>query len=709
MIPRGKDEGINLVSWNVHGLGHSIKRAKVFAHLNSLAADVAFLQETHIRPFEQKRLRCSWADQIFQSTFSSKARGVAIIIRKNIPFKHISTLCDPNGRYIIVTGHLHSIHVTLLNIYGPNIDDAAFFRKTFEKLPDLSNTNLIVAGDHNVILDLHLDRSASKICNPSNASTVLNNLIISTNLVDIWRLQHPTDREYSFFSNKHKSYSRIDFFLLDAKLIPNVTNTKYHNILISDHAPASITLNFKKTGQRSSWRLRPSLLADEKFCKHMSVKITEYLENNDTSDVSDSTLWETFKAVMRGHIIAYEAALKKTNKTLLDEIDSEITQLESLYRSTGNSQTLNNILNLKYEYNTILSRQVCDQLLRLRRQYFELGDKPHTLLTRQLRGQQASRAIHKIKSRSGVILTDPKLINSRFKEYYEELYRSKATGDVDNWLKDLNIPKLDDTTRESLNAELSPEEILDSIRSMQNGKSSGPDGFGVEFYKIFANQMTPILHRMFSHSMESERLPPTLYDANISLLLKQDRDETEPSSYRPVSMLNLDFKIFTKILANRLNKCIESIIHTDQTGFIPNRYSFFNVRCVMDIMYYSFDKYSKQAILCLDAEKAFDQVEWPYLTGVLEKFGLGPSFISWVRMIYFQPTASVLTNLDRSPSFPLQRGTRQGCPLSPLLFALAIEPLAISVREHVLIKPITLGGVDHKISLYADSPFCIRP
>lgn len=151
MIPRGKDEGIHLVSWNVRGLGHSIERAKVFAHLNSLAADVAFLQETHIRPSEQKRLRCSWADQIFQSTFSSKACGVAIIIRKNIPFKHISTISDLYGRYIIVTGHLQSSHVTLLNIYGPNIDDAAFFRKTFEKLHDLSNTNLIVAGNHNVI------------------------------------------------------------------------------------------------------------------------------------------------------------------------------------------------------------------------------------------------------------------------------------------------------------------------------------------------------------------------------------------------------------------------------------------------------------------------------------------------------------------------------------------------------------------------------
>lgn len=82
---------------------------------------------------------------------------------------------------------------------------------------------------------------------------------------------------------------------------------------------------------------------------------------------------------------------------------------------------------------------------------------------------------------------------------------------------------------------------------MQNGKSPGPDGFSIEFYKKFANQITPILHRMFSHSMESERLPPTLYEVNITLLLKQDRDETEPSSYRPISMLNVDFKILTKI------------------------------------------------------------------------------------------------------------------------------------------------------------------
>lgn len=111
---------------------------------------------------------------------------------------------------------------------------------------------------------------------------------------------------------------------------------------------------------------------------------------------------------------------------------------------------------------------------------------------------------------------------------------------------------------------------------------------------------------------------------------------------------------------------------------------------------------SKQAILCLNTEKAFDQVEWKYLFRVLELLGLGDTFVSWILMAYFNPTVSVVTNQDRSQPFALERGTRQGCPLSPLLFALAVEPLATSVRESKFIKPISIDDDDQKISLYAD-------
>lgn len=565
--------GITFTSWNIRGMGNAIKRAKVFSHLKALSADIVYLQETHINPVKEKLLRCSWVNQVFQSTFSSKARGVAILIRKTVPFRHVSTLRDPNGRYVLVTGYIYSIHVTLLNVYAPNFDDPAFFRKIFGLLSNSSDTHIIIGGDLNCVLDKFLDRSASSTQLPTS-STMIKNLMSSMNLVDIWRLQYPTKREYSFFSPRHKSFSRIDYFLLDSNLISSVISVKYHNILISDHSPTSLVLDFNYKKQQYNWRFNPSLFLDVSFDQFMTAKISEFLETNDNSEVSDSTLWETFKVVIRGHIISFETAKRREKRKRLLEIEGQLSQLEATYRSSSDSSILQNILKLKYEYNTILSDQVRDQLFKLRQKHFELGDKPQKLLSRQLRGLQASRAIHKIRSKSGDMVVDPEGINDCFKEYYQQLYMSKANGDASSWLGCLDLPKLNKAAQDAIDSDITIQEILDAIRSFPSGKTAGSDGFSIEFYKKYSEKIAPLLLRMFTHSFEANKFPKSLYEANITLILKEGRDGTEPSSFRPISLLNSDMKIFTKLLANRLNNHITSIIHADQTGFIPNRYSF---------------------------------------------------------------------------------------------------------------------------------------
>lgn len=141
-------------------------------------------------------------------------------------------------------------------------------------------------------------------------------------------------------------------------------------------------------------------------------------------------------------------------------------------------------------------------------------------------------------------------------EFYKELYSAKAKGDVDLWLKNIPIPKLSSAAKEALDAAITIDQVTDSIKSFRTGKAPWPNGFGPEFYKKFSRQISPLLLRMLSHSSDIERLPPTPYDANIALILKPDRDDTDPASYRPNSMLNMDFKIFTKILANKLNQQI---------------------------------------------------------------------------------------------------------------------------------------------------------
>lgn len=254
----------------------------------------------------------------------------------------------------------------------------------------------------------------------------------------------------------------------------------------------------------------------------------------------------------------------------------------------------------------------------------------------------------------------------------------------------------------SLEEPISDPEIHRALKSLQSGKSPGPDEFPSEFYKEFTPQIIPLLRSTFEESFVSQSLLPTMRQAVISSILKKDKSSLNCSSYRPISLLNVDTKILAKLLAHRLERVLPSVISPDQTGFIKNRFSFFNIRRVLNFIYNQSDKDASETVVSLDAEKAFDQVRWDFLFHTLRRFGFGTNFISWIKVLYSSPVAAVQTNNNLTKYFQLQRSTRQGCPLSPLLFTLVIEPLAIALRQRSDIKGICRGEIEHNVSLYAD-------
>lgn len=461
-----------------------------------------------------------------------------------------------------------------MNIYAPNTRQISFLRKALTKARAVCKGRLIICGDFNTVPDIHMDSTSPA----KRRESPLRQLLTSHDVFDVWRCHHGSEKDFPYFSPRHNSYSRIDLFLTDKWLLQNISASVIHTVTWSDHAPISISIN-DTTPQRNTflWQTNNYILQHPSYSLDIEKHIHEYFDVNKGSEGDPVTVWNAHKAVIRDNIMQLSSMCKMKSTQQIDTLTSQIVTLESQHKTNPEPNVQAQLLTLRRDLRSLLLHSYELIQRRLKASSYSTSNKAGKRLAQRLKGQRIKSKIPTLfYSQSTDTLTNPQDIANAFSDYYSKLYNIKndhttyqpSPEDINNFLQQIKLPTLTDSQLSSLNEPFSEREILHTISSLPSGKAPGPDGLTGEYYKKFSRHLLPHLTEFFNIAASSSKFTDESLNALIITIPKPGKAPTSLQNFRPISLLNLDVKIYAKTIARRLMAVMPDLIHTDQSGFI---------------------------------------------------------------------------------------------------------------------------------------------
>lgn len=624
--------------------------------------------------------------------------------------------------------------LSLLNCYLPNdASDAKHFILDVLR-PHLAETGglqTVLLGDLNFVEDVHLDRvrregtiaaaEARPTASDRSCGPVFQQYV-HDHMTDTFRHLHPHHRAMTHFG--HFGAARLDRIYVNNALLPHVSASLIAPTMgaFTDHKAAVMHLTMApgaavqgRKPPRTARRLR--LRAWFWDCAVLRLQYEQWLEAEvalaPAGDVALLQWWPVFKSRWAAMIRALNRQRQQQAQPP-DELSSRreaaraaLDQAFAAFQA-GETDGHERVLAAKREWAAAVAAvQRYARVHGLPVRWLHANERPSPAFTKALNPPKHSMVVPALRHPDGHLLGPGKGQADVLVRHYAAISThvepaAEALGAVMHHVVTGGPTGMPQAEADALGAEeVTVEEVRLALRHSASGKSPGLDGVPVEMYRKGAAVLVPLLARLFSAIGRTGQVPQHFMHGMVIPLFKQG-DKFAPENYRPITLLNTDYRLLAKVLANRLLRAADPLISVEQSAFLRKRHIGDGIM-LLQLLPHALKHARHQGALVafLDFSKAYDTVSRPFLFSVLEVLGLGAAFVRWVKLLLSDTRACCMLNGFRSSTVLFEAGVRQGCPLSPLLYLCVGE----AMLRHLKADPqlgIVCAGVRHVAKQFAD-------
>ena len=641
----------------------------------------------------------------------------------------------PDGRVVTLVTQILGKPRKLVAAYAPvrgaASERADFFRQLTRKL----TPNTFLGIDANCTPDPALDKhNAPSTASPNAVDRALRDMTATHNLVDVARRTLGDER---FYSSHHVVAGQQEVLTrIDQIYAPDDAETMYIHAHCDDFFPHNrhrieldhIAIEIRSEEQDDTprgqdiQRVNEEVFKCERFNAAMARMLTSETQHIEALTSAESLdKWEHIKTKAK-QMMLKETQAKRYKMSA--ELKQKTENLRAIRRQTAqgrggpNATQTADALEEEVRHSKRTEYTLHQTLEKIAYSMGKAHDRCSAEFFRIWKPNNKSEAIPGMKvadwsnpsqpEMTGDRATDPRGILGEMTKYYTSLFKRKhpVPAQKEACLQQLNSGgnRVQPPTATKCDAPITHQEVEQVLNTLPTGKSAGPDCIPNAFYKTFAALLAPALAKVYNSSRDNKALPPTLLQGTISVLYKK-ADREDPRNYRPITLLNGDYKILTRILCRRMNEAVLQFVSPQQNGFVPGGFIAENIMLLKLLQAHVENEDDDAMFIFLDMEKAFDRCSWEYLIEALEHIGFEKGFADYIRLFYSHdnpPTRKITTRGYLGEAFELHSGVAQGCPLSPLLFLVVTEALTRLIQNDATIKGIRTGDTSHKVSQYAD-------